>query len=472
MTLVDPALANLDKIEHIVVLMMENRSFDHMLGYLKHDSLPEIEGLDPDMANTGPDGTVHEVKPLGARLIDQKVLDPGHGKKDVAEQLRNGNGGFVRSYAQALQRNKQKYQYPSTTILDETLVLGYQTAGDVPVYDYLARHFQVCDHWFSSVPGPTWSNRLYSITGGEGEPALPEIVSHLPKQFRNAPIYDRKAFTRWLPDDAWRWYSHDPATLRMIDSLYRPGGEHGGDWDDNFAYFNRKTLLEWSSFLDDAKHGKLRAVSWIDPNFVDFRLYGPPGSNDDHPPSRVMLGQELILQTIAALLGSPQWPKTMLLITYDEHGGFYDHVRPGDFDVPGDPGASYGVRVPALVVSPYVDAGISKTVFDHTSIIKSILLRFSQKPDEALAALGPRTAAANHLGELLTRGEPRRPNPDGDLGELFDAVATWKKKAYVSQLLEEPTLGDRLFEAVTDLQREVIGASMTLREQGVTPDKP
>ncbi|MDX6661949.1 MAG: phospholipase, partial [Solirubrobacterales bacterium] len=152
--------------------------------------------------------------------------------------------------------------------------------------------------------------------------------------------------------------------------------------------------------------------------------------------------------------------------------GFYDHVRPGDFDVPGDPGASYGVRVPALVVSPYVDAGISKTVFDHTSIIKSILLRFSQKPDEALAALGPRTAAANHLGELLTRGEPRRPNPDGDLGELFDAVATWKKKAYVSQLLEEPTLGDRLFEAVTDLQREVIGASMTLREQGVTPDKP
>ena len=89
--------------------------------------------------------------------------------------------------------------------------------------------------------------------------------------------------------DQWRWYSHDPGTLRGIDGRYRLGH------DDEFAYFARKTLFERRSFLDDARDGRLPAVSWIDPNFVDFRLFGPPGSNDDHPPSPTMAGQELVL---------------------------------------------------------------------------------------------------------------------------------------------------------------------------------
>jgi phospholipase C len=452
---------------------MENRSFDHMLGYLKRDGLPEVEGLEPEMGNEDAGGSFHQVAPLGTRLITEKVLDPGHGKSDVAEQLAAGNAGFVRNYAKTLERNKQKFpHYPPDLKFDPTLVLGYQTAEDVPVYDYLARHFQVCDHWFSSVPGPTWSNRLYAVTGGEGDPVRPKVLGQIPKALKDAPIYDRPAFVRWLPDQAWRWYSHDPATLRMIDSRYRPGGERGGLWDENFAYFNRKSLLEWQTFLDDARAGKLRPVSWVDPNFVDFRLYGPPGSNDDHPPSRVMLGQELVLTLIAALLASKQWEKTDLVITYDEHGGFYDHVHPGDFEVAGDRGHSYGVRVPALVVSPNVERGVSQTVFDHTSIIKTILVRFSDRPDEALAALGPRTAAANHLGSLLTRDKGRGPAAEGDLGKLVAAVAEWKKRAYAEHLLEEPTPGERLSGAITDLQREVIGAAMAIRKLGLDPGKP
>ncbi len=472
----EQARRNLDKIKHLVVLMMENRSFDHMLGYLTADGVPEVDGLDPERhGNEGPDGQFHRVRPLGARLLHEKVLDPGYGEEDVRIQLEHGNGGFVRSYVKALERNKARHPgFPADLEFDPTLVLGYQTAQDVPVYDWIARHFQVCDRWFSSVPGPTWPNRLYATTGGRGRWIRPDLLGALPRELENAPIFDRPAFVRWLDDDAWRWYSHDPATLRLIDSRFRPGGERRSRWDHNFAYFNRTSLLERETFLDDAREGRLRPVSWIDPNFVDFRLWGPPGSNDDHPPSRVMLGQELVLTVLTALMESPQWESTLLLITYDEHGGLYDHVLPGDFEVPGDPGASYGVRVPALIVSPYVEPGVARQVFDHTSILRTILLRFAKDPEAALAAMGPRAENAEHLGPLLTRpaGEPRRTPTASDLRHLVDAVADWKLRAYAGQLLEAPHPGEQLFEVLTDLQGEIVSGALFLRHEGLPPGKP
>jgi phospholipase C len=471
----DESSSNLSKVDHIVVLMMENRSFDHMLGYLSLDGVvPEVDGLQPGMGNHHPDGTFHEVKPLGTRLVNAKVLDPGHSEKDVEIQLQNGNDGFLRSYVESLEKNRKKYPVPDGLELDPTLVLGYQQANDVPVYDYLARNFQVCHRWFSSIPGPTWENRLYALTGGLGPRTPPKLAGKIVEQLKEAPIYDRPAFVRWLPERSWRWYSHDPGTLRLVDSRYRPGGEPGAGRDDNFAYFNRRTLFEHRNFLGEASRGELPPVSWVDPNFVDFRLYGPPGSNDDHPPSRVMLGQELVLSLLVAVASSPQWSKTLLVITYDEHGGFYDHVAPGEHPVAGDPGKSYGVRVPALVVSPYLDEGVSDVVFDHTSIIKTILLRFADDPDRALEEMGERTVQANHLGELLTRpaGQPRDPPPGQELDRLVEAVKQWKLKAYREHLLEEPTRGERLFEAVTDLQSEIVSASLHLREQGHPPGKP
>lgn len=470
----DQGVDNLAKVDHVVVLMMENRSFDHMLGYLGAE-MPELEGLDPDEhGNADSKGELHPVRPLRAdELFNDKVLDPGHGKGDVAEQLEDRNGGFVRNFAKVLERNRKKHEPKPGTVLDETSILGHQSAEQVPVYDYLARHFQICDHWFSSVPGPTWSNRLFATTGGEGPTISFGSPLRLPKALRGAPIYDRVAFTRYLADDRWRWYSHDPATLRLVDSTYRPGGEKGIGEDENFAYFNRTSLLEWRTFVDDAKRGRLPTISWIDPNFVDFRMYGPPGSNDDHPPSLVMLGQELVLTVISALMSNAEaWKRTLLLITYDEHGGFYDHVVPGDFDIPGDPRASYGVRVPALVISPMVDAGVCKTVFDHTSIAKTILLKAAAEPEKAIEALGPRTREANHLGALLTRDEPRAPGPSEDLQRLFAAVRAWKEAAYEEALLEEPKLGERVFSALTQLQREVVGAAMALRGEGLPPGKP
>ena len=165
--------------------------------------------------------------------------------------------------------------------------------------------------------------------------------------------------------------AHDVGTLRVSDSQFYLG------YLDKFKYFDRRSFLAPRNFLDDAKDGKLPAVSWIDPNFVDVSFIGPSGSNDDHPPSDIKAGQELVLKVYSALVKSPNWKKTMLVITYDEHGGFYDHVLPHPAQDDKPAFRTYGVRVPSIVVSPYTArASVSSVVYDHTSIIKTILHAF------------------------------------------------------------------------------------------------
>ena len=169
-------------------------------------------------------------------------------------------------------------------------------------------------------------------------------------------------------------------------------------------------------------------MSWIDPAFTNFNLLGFP-VNDDHPPADIKDGQDLVLAAYDALAASPQWDRSLLVIVYDEHGGFYNHVPPSAAadDDPGTFGR-YGVRVPAIIVSPWIEPRtVSHTVFDHTSIIKTILLRFcpqalserqpggTKRPRLGLGPQypGKRVAHASHLGELLTRSTPR-PAPPRD----------------------------------------------------------
>jgi phospholipase C len=214
-------------------------------------------------------------------------------------------------------------------------------------------------------------------------------------------------------------------------------------------------------------------VSWIDPNFCDFRLVGPPGSNDDHPPSRVILGQKLVLEIMLALARNEDvWRKTMFLVTYDEHGGFYDHVSPADFPCAGDPRRSYGVRVPALVVSPWAPPGVSHTVYDHTSIIKTILMHAADDNQraEGLRKMGSRTRAANDLSDLLSLPDAR-PAPLRELETLVDRVARREKELYERGLMEQATVGESGFDALTDLQSEIVGAASLLRRV-IAPGKP
>jgi phospholipase C len=240
-----------------------------------------------------------------------------------------------------------------------------------------------------------------------------------------------EAFTRQLRDEQWRWYSHDPATLRAADKLYRSFDRRR----QNFAYFNRKCVSDLTqaletpivahdSFLDDAAKHQLRDVSWIDPNFIDLHVFDPV-SDDDHPPSDVLAGQALVLELYHALTETKDWQDTLLAVCYDEHGGFYDHVEPPAV-ADGSKYATYGVRVPALVVGPRVRQEVCSQLFDHTALIKTILTRFAPDPERALARMPQRVKDAPHLGVVL-QDEPRRDVASHD--HLHDAIDEWRNMA-------------------------------------------
>jgi phospholipase C len=251
------------------------------------------------------------------------------------------------------------------------------------------------------------------------------------------------AFTRQLRDEQWRWYSHDPGTLRAVDGRYR---DPMNLYRDNFTYFDRKRvsittqalesiITTRDSFLDDAAKGQLRDVSWIDPNFIDLHVFDP-NSNDDHPPSDVKAGQALVLDVYEALANSRDWEDTLLVLAYDEHGGFFDHQKPPRVDE-GDGGrySTYGVRVPAIVVGPRVKRHVNHRLFDHASLVKTILTAFADDPNAALAAMPQRVQRANDLGEVL-QDEPRTDLPDR--GDLHDAMDRWRAEARRARQAAEP----------------------------------
>jgi len=223
-------------------------------------------------------------------------------------------------------------------------------------------------------------------------------------------------------------------------------------------------------------------VSWIDPAFTNFNPLGFP-VNDDHPMADIKEGQDLVLAVYDALVASPQWDRSLLAIVYDEHGGFYDHVPPPEAaDDEPDMFGRYGVRVPAIIVSPWIEPRtVSHTVFDHTSIIKTILMRFcspalDQPPpahgQRARLGLGPqhpgtRVTQARHLGELLTRATPRAAPPRDALLRQAAARAapsgTSQLQAGHQQERDHP---------LNDLQQGILAATHKLRNRGHPPGAP
>ena len=466
-------VANLKKIDHIVVLMMENRSFDHMLGYLSlTGGRADIDGLRPGLANEY-QGRSYPAHHLTTTRVD---VDPEHTASAVNVQVDGGRmGGFVASLAGTLASRGVDGGDPSPAV-------GYYDGADVPVYDHLAEEFLVCDRWFSSVPGATWPNRLYALCG-RAAGSRDDLPPHMP------PIYHKPSFVRHLDEHgvSWRWYCFDTPTLRLADARYTAGHHK------HFAYFS-KTGLNWKtkleiridgsapSFLEDAASGSLPSVSWIDPAFTTFNPLGFD-ANDDHAPADITDGQDLVLAVYAALAASPQWDRSLLVIVYDEHGGFYDHVPPPQ--APDDDPATfgrYGVRVPAIVVSPWVEPrSVSSTVFDHTSIIKSVLLRFCPEALDPPAKNrswrlrtyhpqhpGVRVTRAADLGELLTRTAPR-PAPLRD-PLIMDAAARAAEQAKADH--DATCQAARGEHEHTDLQKGFIAAARELARLGHPDGKP
>jgi phospholipase C len=432
----EQVLQALDQIEHIVILMMENRSFDHMLGYLHLSGRrPELDGLEPAMENTyrdtsgrfpmydGQSFPVHELPDTKMK----KSQDPPHGGDEVDGQLDGADGdnkGFVQVYMDKRGGGGAPEVHPND-------VMGYHTERHLPVYDHLSEKFCVCDRWFSSVPGATFPNRLYSVAGRAAGK----------RDNINPPIYKLLSFVRHLDASkiSWGWFVHDAAPiLWAVDNDY----PFHHLMDERVAWFDghwRPPHLA-HTFVQRAAAGKLPSVSWIDPSFADFRhgvfrLFAPP-SNDDHPPSDVLAGQTLVLKVYDALASSPNWEKTLLLITYDEHGGFFDHAPPPKNPPDDDPKTftRYGARVPALVVSPFVGRrSFSHELFDHASIIKTILLRFC-RDGGSIPNMGKRVSEAQNLGVLLT-GEPRAAELAETYRPLADKIEAGRKETLHDQLV-------------------------------------
>jgi phospholipase C len=326
--------------------------------------------------------------------------------------------------------------------------MGYYNDTAVPVYDFLAKHFCVCHRWFSSVDGATWPNRLYSLAGRAAAS----------KDNKTVPLYSLPTFVRHLESHgvSWNWYAFDVSTLRLVDPNYRIGHM------DNFRWVEHPTN---PSFLRDAAAGELASVSWIDPNFSDFGFTG----NDDHPPSDLRKGQELVLKVLHAVATGPQWNKTALVIVYDEHGGLYDHVVPGAADDDSQNFGRYGVRVPAIVVSPYAAPGsVCSTLFDHTSIIKSILLRFCQNSTGAIPDMGKRVSAANHLGSALPQPTPAAPP---DVSTLVALAAAWKSQEFHATFSSQAELRTAPGEP-NELQAGLRKARKKLIKMGHPPGHP
>jgi phospholipase C len=429
---------NLKKIDHIVVLMMENRSFDHMLGFLTlEQGRTDVDGPTRDMTNEYRGETYRVHRATSTKLV--KAQDPCHSGWCVDEQLADDSAGFVSNYMKTRK---------GPLVGNPGVVMAVHTADQLPVYSFLAEQFCVCDRWFCSVRGATMPNRCYAAAGTSGGTR---------DNLKPPQPYNLPTFVRHLKDDQWRWYSHD-----YVPILWLIDPEYGLSVETVPAYFDQRDVFGHRSFLERAAAGDLPAVSWIDPNFYDL-TFGPAGSNDDHPPSDLRAGQKLVLQLFDAVVRSPAWEKTLLVITYDEHGGFFDHVQPpaAADDHPALRG--YGPRVPALVVSPWVgQRQASHTVFDHTSLIKTILKRFAPKADGKIPKMGARVAAAKHLGELLTETKPRPAIPQAEYQDLLDQAAQWHLELVHDGVREQAGPGLVVPHELTDFQADFLGAKQEL----------
>jgi phospholipase C len=239
--------------------------------------------------------------------------------------------------------------------------MGYWDRSMLPASYALADEYALCQRWFAPVLSSTWPNRFYSLMASSfGK------KSNEPPRFDGAPsIFDR------LTEAGIRYggYFGNVPFLTIV-----PGARVNGAFE------------QMDYFWGDAERGLLPPVTIIDPIF---------GQNDDHPPAHPLGGQVLISSIYQALANSPQWDRMLFIITYDEHGGFFDHVPPPTTEDPYPDFRQMGFRVPSIVIGPYVKQMVSDTVFDHTSFLAFLERRFDLEP------LNERDAAANDLTDLL-----------------------------------------------------------------------
>jgi len=371
----------IDPIRHVVAVVLENHSFDQMLGCLKA-IYPDLEGVDPGNLRTNVDdkGKPFRQSPTTER---QMLLDPHHEVAHVATQLTNGNAGFVVDFSQSFpESDEQSRQY----------IMGFYPLDFLPALHTLAREFTICDHWFSSLPGPTWPNRFFALSGTSlGRVSMPDDGTHsadLAGYFQQDQdtLFDR--LTEKGVD--WKVYFHDIPQSWVMKHQRAP--------------HNAARYFYIREFFADARGAErdFPQFCFIEPDFMGIN------ENDDHPPHDVMKAEKLLADVYNALRENAElWQSTLLVIFYDEHGGFYDHVVPPRAVPPDDCHDEYtfdrlGVRVPALLVSPWVDKRVESSKFDHTSFLKYVTEKWSLTPLPSR-----RIAEATSIAVALTRTSAR-----------------------------------------------------------------
>jgi phospholipase C len=370
-------------IRHLVISCQENRSFDHYYGFARQ---VQARGFGPPPGYTQPDATGGKHAPFELTALTSS--DPPHGWNAVHEQY---DGGKMDGFFIAAQDD----------VGDGNVAMPFYTARELPFYYSLFRDSTLCANYFCSVLGPTWPNRFYLMSGTSGGITTNGFWGYGIFESGGWPI-----ILDLLEDAGVSW------------KIYNIGNDDvpAGDSDNVAVFWSRwahdpRTTATKDDFVHDCQTGRLPEVSWVIPSFsMGF---------DEHPPADVSVGMGFQQEIITALRRSRSFEHSAFLLTYDEHGGFFDHVAPPQVDAYG-----LGIRVPLWVISPFAKRGVVKShkPADHVSTLKLI---------ERLWDL-PTLASRNHQfdkvtptgGDFQANGAPAPPRDgyDGlsDLTDLFD----------------------------------------------------
>jgi phospholipase C len=385
------------EIEHVVVLMMENHSYDNLFGMLGRGKgqTPRGDGFTigrngrPTATNPRLDGrTQHAFRMPTTCQLSQR---PSNEWTASHEQYDNGKmDGFVRSFVS-----------PTLRFPNGAVAMGYWTERDLPFMYDLATHFPICDRWFGSLLGATDPQRRFLIAatssgmtgdvGTQSNELIPDVTLALPP---NGTIFNKLA----LHGIRWTDYCEEFPLGATADLYPLP---------DATIVVQKKPF---DAFFSDAAAGKLPGFSLLDPNF---------STQSQENPQNIVIGERMLQQVVAAVGHSPAWHKTILFITYDEHGGYYDHVPPpvaiapdaippmvGTEEKQYEGFRRYGFRVPGIVVSPYAKRHhVSSTLYDHASILAFVERKWN------LGALTYRDANANDLTDCLDMKAMRKREP-------------------------------------------------------------
>jgi len=357
---------DLSKIKTIVIVMMENRSFDHMLGYL---SLAPFNRGDVDGQSLDPDwlkkftnfDSGQAIQPFHSN--DPHTMpddfDPPHERSNIAAQIdpRQDDSFPLNGFVSAI---------PPKISCDPAvrkLVLSYFGASEAPMNDFFAKNFTICDRWFCSLPAGTQPNRLMSMSGF----SMIDV--------NQTPLPDQELVYDWLNARkvSWRVYHQEIPFFALMPK-----------WLPSILFSDKFRCFEdMESDLRNTPPSQLPQVIFVEPTYQDAPHTGT--STDDHAPAGISDGQEFLMQVYKAVTASKMfWKSALMVVDYDEHGGFFDHVppplvvtNPPDTAQWSIPFESLGVRIPAFVISPFVQPGaVSHNLLDHTSVLKLLGEKF------------------------------------------------------------------------------------------------